>query len=178
MFIRYFYPILIIYNFIFQQFKYFSSDYFVIVRYMLHCKTNVLIMHCNKNVKSILLTEDKMMESVQQNMNEQMKKFADLQAKSLEPMRIFGALAADASEQLMRQNYAVMGDYVDFAVKQAHTPLNVDAIGETASTQIADVTAFGELLGARASEYVELANGLAHKTQKAAEEFAAKNKAV
>jgi hypothetical protein len=58
-----------------------------------------------------------MMESMQQNMNEQMKKFADMQAKSLEPMRVFSALAAEAGEQLMRQNHAVMGDFVEYAVK-------------------------------------------------------------
>lgn len=118
------------------------------------------------------------MESVQQNMNDQMKKFADMQAKSLEPMRAFSALAAEAGEQLMRQNYAVMGDYVDFAVKQAQVPFNPEAVSETTSVQIADATAFGELLGARANEYVEMISDIGQKTQKAAEALAAATKAA
>ena len=93
-------------------------------------------------------------------------------------MRAFSALAAEASEQVMRQNYAVMGDYVDFAVKQAQVSFNPEAISETTSVQIADATAFGELLGARASEYVEMVSDIGQKTQKAAEEFAAASKVV
>ncbi len=118
------------------------------------------------------------MESIQKNMNEQMKKFADMQAKSLESMRVFSALAADAGEQLMRQNHAVMGDYVEFAVKQSKVSFNPEAVSETTSAQVADATAFGELLGARASEYVEMVSDIGQKTQKAAEEFAAANKAA
>ncbi len=118
------------------------------------------------------------MESMQQNMNEQMKKFADMQAKSLEPMRVFSALAAEAGEQLMRQNHAVMGDFVEYAVKQAQVPFNPEAVSETTSAQVADATAFGELLGARASEYSEMASEIGQKTQKAVEEIAAANKVV
>ena len=118
------------------------------------------------------------MESVQQNMNEQMKNFADMQAKSVEPMRAFSALAADACEQLMRQNFAVMGDCVEFTMKQAQVTFNPEAVSETTSAQVADATAFGELLGARASEYVEMGSDFAQKTQKAVEELAAATKAV
>ena len=118
------------------------------------------------------------MEFVQQNMNEQMKKFADMQAKSLEPLRAFSALASEAGEQMMRHNHAVMGDFVEFAVKQANVPFNPEAVSETASAQLADATAFGELMGARASEYMEMATEMGQKTQKAAEEFASAVKAA
>jgi hypothetical protein len=118
------------------------------------------------------------MEFVQQNMNEQMKKFADMQAKSLEPMRVFSALVSEAGEQMMRHNHAVMGDFVDFAVKQAAVPFNPETVSETTSAQVADATAFGELMGARASEYLEMANNMGQKTQKVAEELVAASKAA
>ncbi|MGK0231433.1 MAG: hypothetical protein ACI9US_004113 [Gammaproteobacteria bacterium] len=118
------------------------------------------------------------METMQQNMNEQMKKFADMQAKSLEPMRVFSALAAEAGEQMMRQNHAVLGDFVDFAVKQANVPFNPEAVSEATTAQVADAMAFGELLGARASEYAEMVNEIGQKTQKAATEIVAASKAV
>ena len=118
------------------------------------------------------------MEFVQQNFNDQMKKFADMQAKSLEPMRAFSALAAEASEQVLRQNHAVIGDFVEYAVKQVSVPFNPETVAETASAQMADATAFGELMGARSSEYLEMATEMGKKTQVATEEFVAASKAA
>lgn len=121
-----------------------------------------------------------MMETIQKNMNEQMKAFADMQSKSLEPMRVFSSLAADAGEKLMRQNHALMGDFLEFAVKQTQTqmPLSLENVSDATAAQLADATAFGKLLGERASEYQEMASEMSQKAQEAAEELVAANKVV
>jgi len=113
-----------------------------------------------------------------ENLNEQMKKLADLQAKSLEPMRIFSGLAVDAMEQIARKNYALMGDFIEYSVKQAHLPLKSDNVGDIATAQVAEATAFTELMGNRAAEYVELANTFGQRARKAADDAAAAVKAA
>jgi hypothetical protein len=45
------------------------------------------------------------------------------------------------NEQMMRQNHAVLGDFVDFAVKQASVPFNPEVVSETTTAQVADATA-------------------------------------
>lgn len=118
------------------------------------------------------------MNSTQQSINEQVKQVTDMQSKSLEPMRIFGGVAAEAMEQIIRKNYAVMGDFIDFSVKQAQLPLSGDNAGDVLSAQMEEVSAFGELMNSRASEYVELASSLSDHARKATEDATARAREV
>ncbi len=62
------------------------------------------------------------MNSAQQSANEQIKQVTKIQSKAFQPMRIFGGLAAEAMEQVVRKNYAVMVDFVEFTVKLRSFP--------------------------------------------------------
>lgn len=106
------------------------------------------------------------------------KQFTDMQAKSLEPFKQFAGIAASATEQVLRKNYEVMGDWVDYTVKQAHLPLNCENLNELATAQVEQTKAMAETLNARTSEYVELANELGEKLQAATNEAANSVKAA
>ena len=107
------------------------------------------------------------------NMNEQMTKMADMQSKMFEPMRIFGGLAVETMDTLMRKNYAVMGDMVEYTLKQARLPVSGVDMNAMAQTSMADATAFSELLGTRANEYAQIANDFGTKAKVASEQAAA-----
>lgn len=89
---------------------------------------------------------------------EQMKKMADMQAKAFEPMRLFGGLAVETMDHVVRKHYAVMGDMVEYTLKQAHLPLSGENPADIVNAQVAETQAFGELIGTRANEYAEIAN--------------------
>ena len=111
-----------------------------------------------------------------ETMNEQVKQLSELQARTFEPMRIFSNLAVETMEQVVRKNYEVMGDIVDFSVnqvKQVQLPIEADQLSDVASRQMADTKAFTELLGSRASEYVELGNEFNQKARQATEDATA-----
>lgn len=105
--------------------------------------------------------------------SEQFRQATEFQAKAMEPMRLFGGFAIETAESMMRKNYTLMGDVVDFTVKQAKLPLSGDSLPDVASAQVAEVTAFTELLGTRASEYAELANEFGAKAKSVADEASA-----
>ncbi len=106
-------------------------------------------------------------------MNEQMTKMTDMQAKMFEPMRIFGGLAVETMDHVLRKNYAVMGDMVEYTLKQARLPMSGVDMNAMAQTSMADATAFGELLGTRANEYAQIANDFSAKAKAASEQAAA-----
>lgn len=110
------------------------------------------------------------MANPEHNLNEQFKRLTEIQARSLEPFRIYGGLAADTMEQLVRKHYAVMGDVVEYSVKQVHLPLGGDSAGDVLAAQISEASAFGEQMGARTTEYVELANNFGHRMRQAADD--------
>lgn len=110
--------------------------------------------------------------------SEQFKQFAEFQAKAMEPARAYQALAADTIEQVLRTNYAVVGDFVDFAIKQTQLPLENDNLNDVVSAQVAETKAFTEQMNARAAEYLELAGKLGNQAQKAADEAVAAVKAA
>ncbi len=64
------------------------------------------------------------MNASQQSYNDRFNQITDMQAKGLEPLRIFGGLAAEALEHMTRKNYEVMGDFVEFTVSQAKLPIS------------------------------------------------------
>ena len=110
--------------------------------------------------------------------NEQMKQLADIQQRNLEPMRVFGGLAVEAFEHMARQNYAVMGDVIDFTVRQTGLPLKGESLDKTVSSQISESKAFAELMSQRATEYADLANTLGGKLRQASTDAAASFKAA
>lgn len=110
-------------------------------------------------------------------MNEQFKAFADIQAKSMEQMLPFATMAADATSKLLRKNYEVMGDWVDYTVEQAQLPLSGDAPSDIAAAQMAANKKLSETMSTRASEYVEMAKGWGEQAQ-ATVEKSTKSKAA
>ncbi|MEM7378506.1 MAG: phasin family protein [Pseudomonadota bacterium] len=109
---------------------------------------------------------------------DQFKQFTDMQAKSLEPMRQFFGLAADASEKIMRKNYEVMGDLVEHAVATTRAPLAYDNINDLATAQVEQTKALAETMNARTAEYVELAKSFGEELQTATANAASTVKAA
>lgn len=89
--------------------------------------------------------------------NDQIQKYIDLQREAFEPFRALTDVAAQTFERLARQNYAVLGDYLEFAVDQAKLPGQVTDINDFIGKQIASTRAFGEKLVRRTQEYAEIA---------------------
>ena len=107
------------------------------------------------------------------DLNEQFKQLTNLQTRSLEPVRAFAAVAADAVEQIARKNYAVVGDVLEFSVKQVRLPLSSDNLTDVSSAQVADANALVELMNVRATEYADLAQQFSSKAKEASENVAA-----
>lgn len=89
--------------------------------------------------------------------NDQIQKYVDFQREAFEPFRAFTDVAAQTFERLARQNYAVLGDYIEFAVDQAKLPTQVADANDYVGKQIAHTRAFGEKLVKRTQEYAEIA---------------------
>ena len=104
------------------------------------------------------------------SVNEQMQQFGDMQQRSLEPMRAFGAVAVDAFEQVTRKNYALVGDMIDYTIKQASLPLKGEGINETIAAQISEGKAFAELMNQRSGEYMDLISSLGGKFRETSDE--------
>ena len=92
--------------------------------------------------------------------NERLEQFAELQNKNLEPVRNAGSAAFTAFERIARKNYELMGDMVDYAVAQSRGSLERGSPQEHYERQIAEARAFAERMGARAAEYLALAEQL------------------
>jgi phasin family protein len=97
--------------------------------------------------------------------NDQFQKYVDFQREALEPMRAFGGIAAETFERIARQNYAVIGDYVEFAVEQAKLSTQVTDVNDYIGKQIERSRAFGEQLVKRTQEYADIARTAQEKTQ-------------
>ncbi|MFQ5610209.1 MAG: phasin family protein, partial [Woeseiaceae bacterium] len=91
------------------------------------------------------------------NFNEQFERYADLQSEAFAPMRAFGGVAAHTFELVARQNYAVVGDCIDFAVDQARLAGEVQDLNDYIGQQISRSRVFGEKLAQRAQEYATIA---------------------
>ncbi len=107
------------------------------------------------------------------NLNDQFKQLTDLQSRTLEPVRVFAAAAADAVEQISRKNYAVLGDVLEFSTKQVHLPLSSDNLTDVTSAQVAEANALVELMKSRATEYADLAQQFSSKAKEASESVTA-----
>jgi hypothetical protein len=101
------------------------------------------------------------------NINEQFAKIAAIQAEATEPFKAFGSLAAETFEKLARQNYAVLGDYVEFAVAQAKLPGQVKDGNDYVGRQIESTRSFGETIAARFQEFATIARTAQDQAQEA-----------
>ena len=110
------------------------------------------------------------MKNANDTMNDQLKQFAELQAKSMEQMLPFATLAADATSKLLRKNYEVMGDWVDYTVAQSQLPLQGDAPSELAEAQMAAAKKLSETMTARAAEYADMAKSWGEQAQATTEQ--------
>ena len=113
------------------------------------------------------------MKDVTANMNDQFKQMMDMQTRTLEPMRVFAAVAADAFEQIARKNYTVVGDVLEFSTKQIHLPLSSDNLTDITSAQMAEANTFVELMKTRATEYADLGQQFQAKAKEASESVSA-----
>lgn len=107
------------------------------------------------------------------NLNEQYKQLLDLQTRSLQPMRVFATVATEAAEKIARQNYAVAGDVIDFASRQANLSLSGDNLSDVASAQMESAQGFVELMNSRANEYSDMAQQFGGKVKEATDSVSA-----
>ncbi len=110
--------------------------------------------------------------------NEQIHKYMDFQREAFEPFRAFGEVAAQTFERLARQNYAVLGDCLEFAVDQARLPVQAADFNDYVGRQIANTRAFGERLVKRTQEYAEIARVAQDATASVVSEKRAHKKAA
>jgi len=89
--------------------------------------------------------------------NEQFEQFADIQKQAFEPLKAFGGIAAETFELVARQNYAVFGDCVNFAVDQAQRATTATDANEYVGQQVETLRTFGEQVAARAQQFAEIA---------------------
>ena len=106
--------------------------------------------------------------------NEQFEQYINLQKEAFEPVRAFGGVAADTFERFARQNYALLGDYVEYAVGQARLPGQVKDYNDYVGKQIAFTRDFTEKLASRVQEYVNIARESQQEAQEVAQAEAAK----
>ncbi|MEM6986546.1 MAG: phasin family protein [Pseudomonadota bacterium] len=109
---------------------------------------------------------------------DQFKQFADMQAKSLEPMRQFFGIAADASEKLLRKHYEVMGDLVEHTVAQTRAPLAHENLNDLATAQLEQTKAFFETMNVRTAEYADITKTVGEELQAATAKAASAVKAA
>ena len=113
------------------------------------------------------------MKDVTDNMNEQFKQMVDVHSGAFEPVRTFAGITADAVEQIARKNYAVIGDVLEYSTKQAHLPLSSENLTDVTSGQVAEATAFIELMRSRATDYAAMAQHFSSEMKEASESVSA-----
>lgn len=99
--------------------------------------------------------------------NDQFANFLGFQAEALEPIRAANGMAADAFERLSRQNYAVLGDYLNFAVEQARLPTQAADYSQYLGRQMETARLFGDQLVRRSQEYMDILSAFHAKAQTA-----------
>jgi hypothetical protein len=101
--------------------------------------------------------------------NDTFTNFTAFQKEALEPMLAVNSMAADAFERLSRQNYAVLGDYVNFAVEQARLPIQTPDYSQYLTRQMEHARIFGEQLVRRSQEYMDIMTAFQAKAQATAQ---------
>ncbi len=91
---------------------------------------------------------------------EQFEQFADMQKKNLEPLLAWNTKASETFERIARQNHAVAGDWVDYAVSMTQVPANDQQPAEIYESMVAKTRAYGEKVTERSAQFAELAQEL------------------
>lgn len=89
--------------------------------------------------------------------NQTFEQLADMQRQVFEPMRAFGGYAVHTFEGFMRENLAVMGDCVDYALSQAKLAGQAKDVSDYVDQQMSTGRAFSEKLAQHVQQYVNLA---------------------
>ena len=119
-----------------------------------------------------------MKNDAMETINDQVKQLSGMQQSGFEPMRAFGSAAVEVFEQMTRKNYTLVGDMIDFSIKQASLPLRGESLNDTLTAQVNESKAFVELMNQRGSEYMELVASLSNKFRDAGNYAAASVKSV
>ena len=101
--------------------------------------------------------------------NDVFANFTSFQKEALEPIRAANGVVAETFERLARQNYAVLGDCLNFAVEAARLPAKAVDYNEFLAKQMETTRAFGEQAVRRSQEYVEIVTALQAKAQTTAQ---------
>jgi phasin family protein len=101
--------------------------------------------------------------------NDVFANFANFQKEALEPIRAANTIVAETFERLTRQNYAVLGDFVNFAVESVRLPSKATDYSEFLTRQMETARAFGEQAVRRSQEYVEIVTAIQAKAQATAQ---------
>jgi len=101
--------------------------------------------------------------------NDVFANFTNFQKEALEPLRAANGVAVETFERLARQNYAVLGDYINFAVETARLPAKAADYNEFLTKQMETARAFGEQAVRRSQEYVEIVTAFQAKAQSTAQ---------
>ena len=99
--------------------------------------------------------------------NDTFASFIGFQKEALEPVRAANGFAVDAFERLSRQNYAVIGDYINFAVEQARLPTQTADYTQYLAKQMETARLFGDQLVRRSQEYMDIMSAFQAKAQTA-----------
>jgi len=91
--------------------------------------------------------------------------FANFQKEAFEPIRAANSVVAETFERLTRQNYAVLGDFINFAVESVRLPAKAADYSEFVAKQMETARAFGEQAVRRSQEYVEIVTAIQAKAQ-------------
>lgn len=103
------------------------------------------------------------------NFTDNFDKLAGFTNEGFEPVRQMANTVADASEQLIRKNYAVLGDMMEFAVGQARLPLNLTDPKALFERQVTATKSFADLMSTRAGEYAEMGKSFQQAATEAAD---------
>ena len=99
--------------------------------------------------------------------NDVFANFTNFQKEALEPIRAANGVAAETFERLTRQNYAVLGDYINFAVEQARLPTQTADYTQYLAKQMETARLFGDQLVRRSQEYMDIMSAFQAKAQTA-----------
>ena len=100
------------------------------------------------------------------DLNEQFKEFAKMQADFLKPIRDANGLMADSFESFARLGYAIQGDVVDYAIEQTQLAASAEDMTGLVSKQYEKAKEFGEKMTGRFNEGTELSKDFFSSLQK------------
>ena len=92
----------------------------------------------------------------QETISAQMKQFSEFQKDAAEKLQARGAANVESWEKFARHNLAVMGDVVDYTVKQASLATTATEPAEFFGKRFDNIAAFTKVLEGRTREFIDL----------------------